>query len=90
MHVGVSSRKTTPIRHNKIQSIIRSGYKPEIMILFDNISEKEAYQIEKDLISLLGTLKDETGKLTNILKGGWNRKYDSEDNLTTYEKIKKK
>jgi hypothetical protein len=86
------TRETTknPLKHNKIQKIIQSGYFPEIIIPFNKLSEKKAYKIEKDLISLLGTIKDGTGKLTNILKSGWDRKYDDPKNLPVYEKIREK
>lgn len=54
---------------NKIQSIRRSGYEPEVHIIRDNLSELKAFDLECRFIAKIGR-KAHGGPLTNATDGG--------------------
>lgn len=55
--------------YSKLQSIIEDGYKPEFVILNDNLSEEESFIQEVYFIDLIGR-KENGGTLTNLSDGG--------------------
>lgn len=59
---------SNPYKANWIRKIRREGFEPEIRIVAENLSEKEAYSKEKELVSLLRQMLGK--KLTNIADGG--------------------
>ena len=59
----------------KIKDIQKNGYEVKIEILFPNIDEETAFELEKILIYKLGRTILSEGILTNIVPGGkWNNK----------------
>lgn len=52
--------------YRKLNKMLREGRLPEIIIIKDGLSEKTAYDVEGDLISLVGTRAHGTGPLCNI------------------------
>jgi len=74
------------LKYNKIQKIIKNNKEPIIIFIQKNISEKAALTIEKYLINSLGTVKNKTGPLSNILINEWTRNYDNDDKHI-YKKI---
>lgn len=52
---------------NKINKIKRFGYEPIIIKLYDNISEKKAFELETKLINKIGRKNNSTGPLLNII-----------------------
>lgn len=67
-----------------ISDILSHNFKPEVKILRENISLKEAFDLERALIRQFGKKCDDNGILTNISDGG------EGTILTTIEIIKKK
>lgn len=62
-------------KHNKIKEIQNAGYKVKIEILFPNLDEETAFELEKILIYKLGRKILSEGVLTNMNPGGnWKRK----------------
>lgn len=75
------------LKYNKIQKIVSLNMKPIIKRICTGLTENHAYELENLLIGMIGTLKNATGPLTNIMSGGQgNRRYEN-DSLSTYEKI---
>ena len=65
----LQNRKSkNPIFANKINKIKSLGLKPIILKIKDNLSEVEAFQLEKDLISQFGMYP--SGCLCNLTEGG--------------------
>ena len=54
----------------KIRNILDAGFEVGIDIIFNNLSEIDAYHLEKVLVSRLGRIIDKSGPLTNIAYGG--------------------
>jgi hypothetical protein len=61
---------TNKLRFSKICSIRNKGLEPAVSFYATYITEEEALQLEKELISKYGKKIDGTGILTNILDGG--------------------
>lgn len=57
-------------RLNKIRKILKEGYEPIIMKIFDKLSNDTALQVEIDMISLIGRADKNLGSLTNMTDGG--------------------
>lgn len=55
--------------YNKIKSIIDDGLKSEFILIQDNLSEKEAFEMEKHFIKTIGRIEN-GGTLTNLSDGG--------------------
>ncbi len=53
-----------------IQDIVKSGFEVEIEILFPNLDEETAFDLEKTLIYNIGRKVFSEGKLTNLNPGG--------------------
>ena len=56
--------------YQKLRKIIRSGHNPKVIIFKDHLSEKEAFQLEIELISKIGRRIVKEGPLCNNSKGG--------------------
>lgn len=58
------------LKVNKIKKIIASGLEVDVIRYRENILEKEAFDLEKDLISKIGRIDLKLGSLTNLTDGG--------------------
>ena len=56
--------------YQKLRKIIKSGFSPIIITLKENLSEKEAFVLEAELISKIGRRIMKEGPLCNNSKGG--------------------
>jgi hypothetical protein len=56
--------------YQKLRKIIKSGFSPIIITLKENLSEKEAFVLETELISKIGRRIMKEGPLCNNSKGG--------------------
>lgn len=65
------------LKSNRIQSIRKDGYEPIVSFIIENINEPYAYAIEEELINVIGTIKDGTGPLTNLITTKWSRSNDT-------------
>lgn len=63
-------RTRNRLKFNKIRKILDSGYEPIAMKIANNLSDSDAYNLERELISLIGRIDLETGPLTNLTDGG--------------------
>ena len=58
-------------KYNKIQKIIKeTANNPIVVLVKNNISETEAFELEKHYINLIGRSVKKEGPLTNIIEGG--------------------
>ncbi|MCK5019934.1 MAG: GIY-YIG nuclease family protein [Candidatus Peribacteraceae bacterium] len=57
-------------KFNKIRKILNSGFSPIIYKLYENLNNKDASDLEIDLIYSIGRYNEKTGPLTNITSGG--------------------
>lgn len=64
------------LKSNKIKKIKLAKLVPIIIKVHDNLSESDAFKLERTLINIIGKLADHTGPLTNISNGngGWSGK----------------
>ena len=59
------------LKMNKIKKIIKeTNNDPIIHIIENNLTEKNAFNLEKQLISIIGRIDKKTGPLTNLTDGG--------------------
>jgi hypothetical protein len=56
--------------YNKLNKMLSEGVLPVVLVIKDNLTEKQAFQSEMDLIQLVGTRKDGVGPLCNIRTDG--------------------
>jgi hypothetical protein len=56
--------------YQKLRKIIRLGHDPKVIIFKNHLSEKEAFQLEIELISKIGRRITKEGPLCNNSKGG--------------------
>lgn len=70
-HISEAKKAKNPRTHKlrKIKKILNSGKIPIVERFQDNMSEGDAYELEKTLIEYYGRL-DDGGVLTNVAKGG--------------------
>ena len=61
---------TNSIKNRIIKKIIKEGKEPIPKILFDNMTEEEAYSKEVELINEYGRISDGSGTLANLSLGG--------------------
>lgn len=59
--------KSNPFRSNKIKKILKEGKKYLSIQIFKNLTEKNAFKKEKEIIKLIGR---KNGPLTNLTDGG--------------------
>lgn len=64
-HYMKCSLKKNTKKNNKILKIFECGLQPISIILFNNLKENNAYDIEKNVISIIGL-----SNLTNMVEGG--------------------
>ena len=71
-HLVVAYSKTSykSYRINIIRKLQRLGLEPEIVKYKENLSEKEAFDLEKKLIKEIGRIDLKNGPLTNLTDGG--------------------
>ena len=55
---------------NKIRKILKLGFEPKIIKSKENLTEKEAFVLEKRLIKTIGRFDLKKGPLTNLTNGG--------------------
>jgi len=82
-HNRVRSRLTNPLLKNKLCKLYQRGKKPVYEKVLINVSEAEAFQKEKELISYYGRLINHTGILCNLTEGG-------EGNSTAWTNVRRK
>ena len=71
IHLKPSKLKKNSPKNNKIKKIIKEiKEQPKIIILRDNLSEHNAFDLEKKLITLIGRHDLKKGPLTNLTNGG--------------------
>lgn len=71
-HVKLSYKNKNDHKDNKIRKILKDDLKPLIVKIKDNINEKDAYILEKNIIKIIGL-----NNLTNITEGGIGRNSES-------------
>lgn len=64
------TRAKNPILKEKIKHIKDAGLEPIIQIIYDNISDIDAMNLEKELILKYGRIHLGTGTLCNLTEGG--------------------
>lgn len=73
-HVKIASKNPTPQKGkhflNTIRKILREGKYPIITIIETNLTETQAYDLEKKLIIDIGRKDIKTGPLLNLTNGG--------------------
>jgi len=57
-------------KFNKIKKIIQEGLEPIVIKFKDNVNEKQAFELERSLISVIGRSDLKSGPLTNQTDGG--------------------
>jgi hypothetical protein len=62
--------KGNELKINQINKIFNNGTGFPILIVEDNLTEKQAYELEKQLIAKFGRVDKKTGCLTNMTSGG--------------------
>jgi len=71
VHLGVDQYKTyKSYKLNKIRKIQSLGLEPKIIKYKENLTEQEAFDLEKKLIKAIGRLDLGLGPLTNLTDGG--------------------
>lgn len=66
-YIGKGSQYRAYVKHNNVH---KPSDKSRIIILYDNLTEEEAFEKEKYLIELFGRKCNNTGILLNIHEGG--------------------
>jgi hypothetical protein len=66
-----SHAKTNTFKKSVIQKIRISGQEPKVMFWAVNLTESEAFDLEKQLIARFGRRDLKTGILTNLSEGGF-------------------
>ena len=69
-HIIESYSSKKSLKLNIIRKIIKSGNKPIIIKLYENISDYSAKRIEIYLINLIGRISLNKGPLSNLTSGG--------------------
>lgn len=69
-HLWKSRLNSSCYKSRKINKIIQQGYTPIILKLAENLNENEAFQLEKELILIIGRNDIGIGPLTNLTNGG--------------------
>ena len=83
-HFYPSNLNVSNYKNNKIKNIFSLDKYPIVQILFDNLREDIAYEIEKNLVSTIGRFNIKKGPLSNLTDGG-----QGSLNLTIPKKRKK-
>ena len=56
--------------HNRLRSMVNRGVEPFSSILYEGLSEDEAFVLEKQVIEIIGRKNTGTGPLLNLSEGG--------------------
>ncbi len=70
IHLLPSSLNDEAYFHRKLRKLIRQGFDPQPIRLQTNLTEEEAFELEKFLIEQFGRKNLETGTLYNLTDGG--------------------
>ena len=65
-----TKRQGNRIKANKLKHIFAEGLQPVISRVTENLSQQEAYELEKQVIRNIGRLCESTGPLANFQEGG--------------------
>lgn len=63
-------KRRNTIKNNKLKAIKKSGLQPNLIILYDNLDELSAFNLEKSSIKKIGRIIDKKGPLGNLTEGG--------------------
>lgn len=66
----VTLKHRNPIFMNIVRKLKRDGLKPSVFRLHDNLSEEDAFSLEKSEITYYGRIDINTGSLANFTDGG--------------------
>ena len=70
-HLGKKlSSDTNQLKKHVIEKIRKTNQQPKIMIWKSELTEREAFALEKELVLRFGRRVDNTGILTNLTNGG--------------------
>jgi group I intron endonuclease len=69
-HLNESQLSNNSHKSNLIKKLINNGWYPNIFILKEELSQAEAFELEKKLIKEIGRYDLQTGPLTNKTEGG--------------------
>lgn len=69
-HLYECSGCKSKIRFNRIRSIRKSGMEPVVLKVIDNLLERDALEMEKKIIQLIGRKDLNAGPLINLTDGG--------------------
>lgn len=69
-HLNESQLSDKSHKSNLINKLIKNGQYPNIIIIQNNLTQTEAFELEKKLILLIGRYNLKTGPLTNKTDGG--------------------
>lgn len=64
------ARDANPFKQNKIKKLIENGFYPEDIVLLCGLKEDDAYELEREIISIVGRRDIGEGPLTNLDDGG--------------------
>lgn len=67
-HLHSNSLKKNSFKNNKIKNILKENFKPIIIKLKENLTEQDAFSLEKEYISKIKRYPE--GPLTNLTDGG--------------------
>jgi hypothetical protein len=62
--------KKKSLKNHRIKKILKEGYTPIVKIIKTNLTEIDAFEIEKELIKTIGRHDQQKGPLTNLTDGG--------------------
>jgi len=82
-HLNEAKNETikNSIKFYKIKHILNNNMEPIILKIKDNISEKEAYALEREIIFKIGRICIKTGPLSNLIEGGKGGVYNPPNKL---------
>jgi hypothetical protein len=68
-YFGLKDNKNTPIKTNKIKSILRGGAFPIILKIYEGLENDNASELEVETIKKIGRLDNKSGPLVNMTDG---------------------
>jgi hypothetical protein len=63
-------KKDDSFFYKKLRKMLKNNINPVIIKIQENLNEKQAYQLEKELVNVIGRIYYKNGPLTNINDGG--------------------
>jgi hypothetical protein len=70
INMGIKESKKDYYKNRKIRSMIKDGYFPIALKIFENLTEKESFEKEIYLIKVIGRMDLSLGPLCNLTDGG--------------------